>query len=101
MEVERHEVSPIGSRVNTVVLAFTVVAGLVVSLRLFTRLFLTKVSGFEDVWIVLAMVGLTDTSSLHDLTNLRGFRSVLPQQSQSKRCMGLENTCHSSVLVSA
>jgi hypothetical protein len=56
MEAERHEVSPAGTRVNTIVLAFTVVAGLVVSLRLFARVFLTKLSGLEDVWIVLAMV---------------------------------------------
>lgn len=48
--------SPAGIRVNTIVLAFTLVAGTVVFLRLFTRLVLTKGAGFEDVCIAFAMV---------------------------------------------
>lgn len=50
------EASPAGTRVNSIVLALTVVAGLVVSLRMFARLLLTRLSGLEDLWIVLAMV---------------------------------------------
>lgn len=50
--------SPTGIRVNTIVLAFTLVAGTVVFLRLFTRVVLTKGAGFEDVCIALAMVRL-------------------------------------------
>lgn len=48
--------SSAGIRVNTTVLAFTLVAGTVVFLRLFTRLILTKGAGFEDVCIAVAMV---------------------------------------------
>lgn len=48
--------SPAGIRVNTIVLAFTLVAGTVVFLRIFTRLVLTKGAGFEDVCIAFAMV---------------------------------------------
>ncbi|KAF3008694.1 hypothetical protein E8E13_009437 [Curvularia kusanoi] len=48
--------SPAGIRVNTIVLAFTLVAGTIVFLRLFTRLVLTKGAGFEDVCIAFAMV---------------------------------------------
>ncbi|KAF2829910.1 hypothetical protein CC86DRAFT_367820 [Ophiobolus disseminans] len=48
--------SPAGTRVTTIALAFTLVAGTVVFLRLFTRLVLTRVTGFEDACIVLAMV---------------------------------------------
>jgi hypothetical protein len=59
MDDNRHEASPTGARVNTIVLAFTVVAGMVVSLRLFVRLILTRASGIEDIWIVLAMVSNT------------------------------------------
>jgi hypothetical protein len=48
--------SPAGIRANTIVLAFTLVAGTVVFLRLFTRLVLTRGAGFEDVCIGFAMV---------------------------------------------
>lgn len=48
--------SPAGVRVNTIVLAFTLVAGTVVFLRLFTRLVLTKGAGLEDACIAAAMV---------------------------------------------
>ncbi|KAH6618848.1 hypothetical protein C7974DRAFT_38158 [Boeremia exigua] len=47
--------SPAGIRVNTIVLAFTLVAGTIVFLRLFTRLVLTKGAGLEDVFIAFAM----------------------------------------------
>jgi hypothetical protein len=51
-----HVASPAGTRVTSIVLAFTLVAGTIVFLRLFTRLVLTRVAGFEDACIVLAMV---------------------------------------------
>jgi hypothetical protein len=59
MDMDSHVASPAGTRVATIVLAFTLVSGTVVFLRLFTRLVLTKVSGFEDACIVLAMVNST------------------------------------------
>jgi hypothetical protein len=70
--------SPAGIRVNTIVLAFTLVAGTVVFLRLFTRLVLTKGAGFEDVCIAFAMVcytsndsvGVTDYSRYYQLDSL-------------------------------
>jgi hypothetical protein len=65
MDNDLHEASPVGTRTNTVVLAFTVIAGLVVTLRLFGRVIPTRLSGLEDVWIVIAMVGSTTTSSHH------------------------------------
>ncbi|KAF1962869.1 hypothetical protein CC80DRAFT_99403 [Byssothecium circinans] len=52
---------------NTVVLVFTLVAGLVVFLRLVTRGFMLRVAGFEDVYSTFAMVasiGLTVTIGL-------------------------------------
>ena len=52
----RHVVSPAGTRVNTIVLAFTLVAGMVVFLRVFTRFALTRGAGLEDASIALAMV---------------------------------------------
>lgn len=63
MEESGIDASPAGTRVNSIVLAFTVVAGLVVSLRMFARLLLTRVTGLEDLWIVLAMVGSTTSST--------------------------------------
>lgn len=54
--MERHFSTPAGVRVNTIVLAFTLVTGMVVFLRMFTRLVLTKSAGFEDACIALAMV---------------------------------------------
>ncbi|KAF1360056.1 hypothetical protein EJ07DRAFT_57815, partial [Lizonia empirigonia] len=48
--------SPAGIRVIEIVLAFTLVAGTVVFLRLFTRLVLTKGAGLEDVCIAVAML---------------------------------------------
>jgi hypothetical protein len=50
------EAAPDGIRVNTITLAFTLVAGTVVFLRLFTRFVLTKGAGFEDALIAIAMV---------------------------------------------
>lgn len=41
---------------NTVVLVFTLLAGLVVFLRLFTKGLVVHKSGAEDVWISFAMV---------------------------------------------
>lgn len=58
MDDDRHETSPTGARVNTIVLAFTVIAGMVVSLRLFVRFMLTKAPCIEDIWIVLAVVSI-------------------------------------------
>ncbi|KAJ6279424.1 hypothetical protein J3E71DRAFT_222558 [Bipolaris maydis] len=54
--------TPAGIRVNIIVLAFTLVSSLVVFLRLFTRLVISKMAGWEDAFIVLAKVfsvGLT------------------------------------------
>jgi hypothetical protein len=48
--------TPAGLRVNTIVLAFTLVSGMVVFLRMFTRLVISKGAGFEDVCIAFAMV---------------------------------------------
>jgi hypothetical protein len=66
MDAGRYVVSPVATRVNTIVLAFTVVAGLIVSLRLFARILLSSLFGLEDVLIVLAMV----SSTLHPLTQV-------------------------------
>ncbi|KAF1832109.1 hypothetical protein BDW02DRAFT_581484 [Decorospora gaudefroyi] len=55
-QLERPTATPAGLRVNTIVLAFTLVSGLVVFLRMFTRLALSKRAGFGDACIVLAMV---------------------------------------------
>jgi hypothetical protein len=65
MDNDLHEASPVGTRTNTVVLAFTVIAGLVVTLRLFGRMIPTRLSGLEDVWIVIAMVSLVTTTHHH------------------------------------
>jgi hypothetical protein len=65
MDVSDYEAPPIATRVNTIVLAFTVVAGLVVSLRLFARIILTSLFGLEDVCIVLAMVRSTVRIYMH------------------------------------
>jgi hypothetical protein len=56
MEVDVHTATPTGSRVATVVLVFTVIAGIVVFLRLFARTILHRVAGLEDACIVLALV---------------------------------------------
>jgi hypothetical protein len=61
MDNDRYETSPNGTCTNTIVLAFTVFAGLVVSLRLFGRLIPTTISGLEDIWIVIALVGFETT----------------------------------------
>jgi hypothetical protein len=50
------EAAPDGIRVNTITLAFTLVAGTIVFLRLFTRFVLTKNAGYEDALIAIAMV---------------------------------------------
>jgi hypothetical protein len=42
--------------VNAVVLVFTLISGLTVFLRLFMRGVLLRKAGFEDAWIMLAMV---------------------------------------------
>ncbi len=55
-DLDDHVVTPAGTRVNIIVLAFTLVAGMVVFLRMFTRLFMIRKAGFEDVSILLAMV---------------------------------------------
>jgi hypothetical protein len=60
MDSVGYETSPTGTQVNTVVLAFTVVAGLVVTLRLFARVILTSLFGFEDAFVIIAMVSTTD-----------------------------------------
>ncbi|KAL5414765.1 hypothetical protein PMIN04_008888 [Paraphaeosphaeria minitans] len=62
--------SPAGmaqTMLNTVVLVFTLMAGLVMFLRLFTRGLLIHKAGAEDAWIFLAMIlsiGLTVTIAL-------------------------------------
>ena len=48
--------TPAGVRVNTIVLAFTLVSGMIVFLRLFTRLVISRSAGLEDLCIVIAMV---------------------------------------------
>lgn len=48
---------PAQTMLNTVVLVFTLLAGLIVFLRLFTRGLLLHKAGAEDVWISFAMVG--------------------------------------------
>ncbi|KAH7075445.1 hypothetical protein BKA63DRAFT_297331 [Paraphoma chrysanthemicola] len=55
MDINDHNTSPAGIQVNTVVLTFTLVAGLVVFLRLFTRLLLSRMVGLEDLCICIAM----------------------------------------------
>jgi hypothetical protein len=45
-----------GTRVNALVLSFTLVSGVVVFFRLFTRTALLRNAGLEDVCITLAMV---------------------------------------------
>lgn len=56
MEPDSHLATPAGTRVTTISLAFTLVAGMVVFLRLFARLVLIRTCGFEDAGIVIAMV---------------------------------------------
>lgn len=48
--------SPAGTRVDIIVLTFTVISAMVVFLRIFTRLVISKRAGFEDACIGLAMV---------------------------------------------
>jgi hypothetical protein len=48
--------TPAGLRVNTIVLAFTLVSGMTVFLRMFSRIIILKSAGFEDVCIGFAMV---------------------------------------------
>jgi hypothetical protein len=55
-DMEHDTATPAGLRVNTIVLAFTLVSGVVVFLRIFTRLVISKGAGFEDACVVLAMV---------------------------------------------
>ena len=59
--------SPAGIRVNTVVLTFTLVAGLVVFLRLFTRIFLVRKAPCEDACVALAMVNSSPDPNLLNL----------------------------------
>ena len=54
--MEQDNSTPAGVRVNTVVLAFTLVSGMIVFLRLFTRLVISRSAGLEDLCIVIAMV---------------------------------------------
>jgi hypothetical protein len=54
--MDRDVATPAGVRVNSIVLAFTLVAGMVVFLRMFTRFSVTKRAGFEDACIGFAMV---------------------------------------------
>ena len=53
--------SPAGmaqTMLNSIVLVFTLMAGLVMFLRLFTRGLVLHKAGAEDAWISLAMVGI-------------------------------------------
>ncbi|KAF1938894.1 hypothetical protein EJ02DRAFT_270253 [Clathrospora elynae] len=54
--MDSHVATPAGTRVNSIVLSFTLIAGVIVFLRMFTRLVLTKRAGLEDVCIVFSMV---------------------------------------------
>lgn len=72
--------TPAGLRVNTIVLAFTLVSGVVVFLRMFTRLVMTKGAGFEDICIVMAMllsIALAVLSSLQVMNGLGEHSSSL------------------------
>lgn len=53
--------SPAGNRVNVLVLSFTLISGVVVFFRLFTRTVLIRNWGFEDVCISFAMVSVEDS----------------------------------------
>jgi hypothetical protein len=50
--------SPAGHRVNILVLIFTLVAGLTVFCRLFTRTVVIRNAGSEDALIAVAMVSI-------------------------------------------
>ena len=50
--------SPAGNRVNAVVLIFTLISGLTVFCRLFTRIFVIRNAGLEDALIAFAMVSI-------------------------------------------
>jgi hypothetical protein len=83
--MDRHSITPAGTRVNIIVLAFTLVAGLVVFLRLFTRLVISKGAGLEDACIVFAMVSKSELPSVHrSLTAHRSFLLGLLCLRQSK-----------------
>lgn len=56
VNMDTSSITPAGTRVNIIVLAFTLVSGLVVFLRLFTRLVISRGAGPEDACIVFAMV---------------------------------------------
>jgi hypothetical protein len=55
-KMNRDVATPAGVRVNSIVLAFTLVAGMIVFLRMFTRFYINKRAGFEDACIGFAMV---------------------------------------------
>lgn len=56
--ISNHALTWTATRINTVVLVFTLVSGLVVFLRLFTRFVLSKAAGLEDACIAIAMVSV-------------------------------------------
>lgn len=48
--------SPAGNRVTVLVLTFTLISGITVFFRLFTRLAVIRNAGFEDACVAVAMV---------------------------------------------
>ena len=101
MDAGIYEAPPVATEVNTIALAFTVVAGLIVSLRLFARIFLTSLFGPEDVFIVLAMVSATlQLSPQMELTIFRAFRLASVPQFRNKPHMVSGDTFQKLALMS-
>ncbi|KAH7090690.1 hypothetical protein FB567DRAFT_298255 [Paraphoma chrysanthemicola] len=98
MDINNHNTSPAGIQVNTVVLTFTLVAGLVVFLRLFTRLLLSRMAGLEDLCICIAMtlsLVLTVKTSEQVMHGLGRHQSQL---SKDERLTFLKTKLRNSVL---
>lgn len=55
---EQHATSVDGMRVNAITLALTLIAGLVVLIRIFAQLFMSRSVGVADAFIVLALVSV-------------------------------------------
>lgn len=64
-----------GNRVNALVLTFTLISGVVVFFRLFTRIAVIRNAGLEDVCITLAMVSLF-TIVLHKMCRKLTMKQV-------------------------
>lgn len=86
--------SPAGTRVNIIILPFTLLSGIVVFFRLFTRFFILRNAGREDLCISLAMVWTTSSSFKKDIESDRHscFRLGLLSPYQSRCRMVWANT---------